>query len=84
MSQSLEILNCDEELIFMDNLRSADIDNMVSGAYFFSNLVGEACPLKKFNGLIWMGIVSFILVTLMFDSTVILKGIISCQSLSSC
>ena len=32
MSQSLEILNCDEELIFMDNLRSGDIDNMVSGA----------------------------------------------------
>ena len=31
-----------------------------------------------------MGIVSFILVTLMFDSTVILKGIISCQWLSSC
>ena len=46
MSQSLEILNCDEELIFMDNLRSRDIDDMVSGAYFFSNLVGEACPLK--------------------------------------
>ena len=37
MSQSLEILNCDEHLIFMDTFRNGDINNVVSEAYFFSN-----------------------------------------------
>ena len=50
MSQSLEILNCDEHLIFMDTFSNGDINHVVSEAYFFSNLVGEAYSLKYLNG----------------------------------
>ena len=50
MSQSLEILNCDEHLIFMDTFSNGDINHVVSEAYFFANLVGEAYSLKYLNG----------------------------------
>ena len=49
-SQSLEILNCDEHLIFMDAFSNGDINHVVSEANFYSNLVGEAYSLKYLNG----------------------------------